>query len=89
MEKHIYETLCLLDNQHVNDVTSKMGIFEYEIRKFTNKYAKAVAENARKGKDSLEIERTIRQVKELSELSDKSKIFGLQIKLDEIYSKKS
>ena len=56
MEKHIYETLCLLDNQHVNDVTSEMGIFEYEIRKFTNKYAKAVAENARKEKDSLEIE---------------------------------
>ena len=33
-----------------------MEIFEYEIRKFTNIYAKAIAENARKKKDSLEIE---------------------------------
>ena len=33
-----------------------MEIFEYEIRKFTNIYAKAIAENERKKKDSLEIE---------------------------------
>ena len=80
MEKHIYETLCLLDNQHVNDVISKMRIFEYEIRKFTNKYAvnrKAVAENVRKEKDSLEIK--LKHLKtDLKNYQTSKKIFGLQ-----------
>ena len=48
MKKHICETLCLLDNQHITNEHLK-----YEIRKFAKTYAK--------------------------ELSDKSKISGLQI----------
>ena len=56
MKKHICETLCLLDNQRITDEHLWWEYLKYEIRKFAKKYAKAVAENARKEIDSLEIE---------------------------------
>ena len=54
MKKHICETLCLLDNQHVIDKHLRWKHLKYDIRKFTKKHAKAIAENVRKEKDSLE-----------------------------------
>ena len=56
MKKDNCETLCLLDNQHITDEHLRWEFLKYEIRKFTKKYANAVAENERKEIDSLEIE---------------------------------
>ena len=56
MKKHICETLCLLDNQHITDEHLRWEYLKYEIRKLTKKYKKAIAENVRKEIDSLEIE---------------------------------
>ena len=54
MEKHFCKTLCLLDNQHVIDEHLRWEYLKYDIEKFTKKYAKAIAENVRKEKDSPE-----------------------------------
>ena len=35
MEKHIFETLCLLDNQHITDEQLRWEYLKYEIRKLT------------------------------------------------------
>ena len=56
MKKHICETSCLLDSQHITDEHLRWEFLKYEIRRFTKKYAKAIAENARKEIDALEIE---------------------------------
>ena len=37
IKKHICETLCLLDNQHITDERLRWGYLKYEIRKFTKK----------------------------------------------------
>lgn len=55
MTKHICKTFCLLDNQHITDEHLTWKYLKYGVRKFTEKYAKAVAENEKKI-DSLEIE---------------------------------
>ena len=56
MKKHIRETLSFLHNQHITDEHLRWEYLKYEIRKFTKKYAKTIAKNARKETDSLDIE---------------------------------
>ena len=57
MKKHIFESFCLLDNhQRITDEHRRWKYLKYEIRKFTKKYAKVVAENARKEIGFLELE---------------------------------
>ena len=56
IKKIICETLCLLDNHHIIDEHLRWEYLKYEIRKFTKKYAKPIAENLRKEKYSLERE---------------------------------
>ena len=41
MKKHICETLCLLDNQHITDEHLKWEYLKYEIQKFTKKLCKS------------------------------------------------
>ena len=88
MEKHICETLCLLDNRHRTDQNLRWEYLKYEIRKFTKKYAKAVAENARKEIDSLEIEPKHLET-DLKNYQTSKKHLDCKSKLNEIYSKKA
>ena len=61
---------------------------KYEILKFTTKYAKAVAENARKKIDSLEIELKHLET-DLKDYQTSQKYLDCKSKLEEIYSKKA
>ena len=88
MKKHICETLCLLDNQHIIDEHLRWEYLKYEIRKFTKKYAKAIAENLRKEKDSLEKELKHLETN-LKNYKTSQKYLDCISKLDEIYSRKA
>ena len=81
MKKHIYETLCLLDNQHITD---EHLIF----RKFTKKYAKAIAENVRKEKDLLEEELKHLET-DLKNYTISQKYLDCLSELGKIYSRKT
>ena len=88
MKKHTCETLCLLDNQHITDEHLRCEYLKYGIRKFTKKYAQAVAENARKETDSLEIELKHLET-DLKKYQTSQKYLDRKSKQDEIYSKKA
>ena len=81
MKKHIYETLCLLDNQHI---TAEHLIFQ----KFTKKYAKAMAENVRKEKDSLEKELKHLEI-DFKNYKTSQKYLDCLSELGKIYSRKA
>ena len=80
--------LCLLDNQHITDENLRWKYLKYENRKFTRIYVKAVAENARKEIDSLEIELEHLET-DLTNYQTSQKYLDYKSKLDEIYSKKA
>ena len=88
MEKHICETLCLLDNQYITDENLRWENLKYEIRKFTKKYRKAIAENIRKEIDYLEIELKPLET-DLKNYQTSQKYLDCKSKLDEIYPKKA
>ena len=88
MKKHICETWCLLDNQHITEEHLRWQCLKYEIRKFPPKYAKAIAENTRKEIDSLEIELKHLET-DLKNYQTSQKYLDCKSKLEQIYSKKA